>query len=60
MSKLIGKSVEITNKGHWAYGERGIVKHIDGEYYDVAITGDDNMVLIFTRDEFKVCRGSVR
>ena len=57
MSKLIGKSVEITDKGHWAYGERGIIKHNDGEYYYIAITGDDNMVLIFTRDEFKICRG---
>lgn len=60
MSKLIGKSVEITDKSHWAYGERGIIKHNDGEYYYIAITGDDNMVLIFTRDEFKLCKGSVR
>ena len=53
-SKLIGKTVVITNRDSWCYGESGIVKGYDGEYYHIAITGDDSTQLEFARNEFKV------
>lgn len=56
MKKLIGKEVEITNRDSWYYGERGIIKYFDGEYYYIAITGDENNQCVFSRDEFKEVR----
>lgn len=52
--KLIGKTVLITNRDSWCYGESGIIKGYDGEYYHIAITGHEDVMLIFARDEFKV------
>lgn len=55
-SKLIGKEVTITTKDSWVFGEWGIVKMYDGEYYHIAILGDEKCLLIFERKEFKVNR----
>ena len=57
MTKLIGKEAKITTKDSWYYGEYGIIKYFDGEYYHIAITGDNSNMCIFTRNEFKVRRG---
>lgn len=54
MSKLIGKEAKITNKDSWYYEEYGIIRYFDGEYYHIAITGDDNNLCVFERNEFKV------
>ena len=57
MTKLIGKEAKITNKDSWWFEQYGIIKGFDGEYYHIAMTGDDNCVCIFERSEFKVRRG---
>lgn len=44
------------NVDSWAAGECGIIKHFDGEYYHVAVTGDDKMQLIFLRSELKIAK----
>ena len=54
-SKLVGRQVTITAKDSWAYGEWGIVKMFDGEYYHIA-PWNDSVELVFTRDEFRVPR----
>lgn len=56
MTNLIGKEAKIIAKDSWCYGEYGIIKHFDGEYYHIAVTGDDSMQCVFTRNEFKVRR----
>lgn len=55
---LIGKRVIITDKSSWAYGEWGIVKFFDGEYFHIAPWNDENSQLIFERRDFKVTRNS--
>ena len=57
-SRLIDKEVTITNKDSWHYGDWGIIKSFDGEYYEVAMFGDENDMPIFSRDEFKVKRNA--
>ncbi len=57
-SKLIGKEVTITTKDSWAFGEWGIVRMFDGEYYHIAPWNDEKISLVFTRDEFRVKRGN--
>lgn len=54
-SNLIGRIVTITDKSSWAYGEWGIIKEFDGEYYHISIANGDP-TLIFSRNEFKVRR----
>lgn len=48
-STLLGKTVDIKESGDW-----GVVKAFDGDYYHVAIFGDDKALLIFTRSEFTI------
>lgn len=55
-SKLIGKKVYITAKDSWACGEWGIIKMFDGDYYHIAIANEENMDLVFTRNEFRLPR----
>ena len=52
---MIGKQVDIINKSSWAYGEWGVIKDFDGEYYYIAIANGDE-TLIFKRNEFRVRR----
>lgn len=54
---LIGKEVTITSKDSWAYGEWGVIKDYDGEYYYVAIADDPTSQLVFDRKEFKIKKG---
>lgn len=56
MKKLTGKKVIITNEESTWFDEWGIVKGNDDEYYHIAPAGDENMLLAFYPDEFKVCR----
>lgn len=49
---LIGKKAYITARDSWAYGEWGIIRDFDGDYYYIAIA-DGNECLVFTKDEFK-------
>lgn len=51
---LIERRVEI--KRGWHKGDWGVVKMFDGQYYHVAIFGDENECLIFERDEIRVPR----
>lgn len=52
---LTGRMVTITSKDSIYYGEWGIVKGYDGEYYYIAMwNGETEM--IFSRDEFRVRR----
>ena len=54
-TKLIGRRVNFQNwDGGWT--EWGIVIDYDGEYYHIAHYGDENTVLVFSRDEFRVPR----
>lgn len=53
---MTGKIVDITAKESWAYGEWGVIKYFDGEFYHVAIANDES-TLVFSRNEFKVRRG---
>lgn len=52
---LIGKEVIITQRYSWLYGEWGIVKYFDGEYYHIAPWNGEE-TLVFTRDGFRVRR----
>lgn len=54
--KLVGKVVTITTKDSWAFGEWGVIKMFDGEYFHIAIA-NGNPCLIFSKDEFRVERG---
>ncbi len=52
---LIGKKAYITDRSSWAYGEWGIIRDFDGEYYHIAIANGKEE-LVFMRNEFKVKR----
>lgn len=51
----IGKKCYIIDKESIYYGEWGIIKHFDGEYYHVAIANGKNLV-IFKRNEIRIPR----
>ncbi len=59
-SKLIGKVVEIINKGHWLYNGYGVIVHFDGDYYHVIPwcidfeTCEKESAIVFKRSEFKI------
>ena len=55
-SKLIGRTVYITDKGSLFYGEWAVVAHYDGEYYHVMIANGHEINVIFERNQFKVPR----
>ena len=55
-STLIGKEVTITEPTSIHYGDWGIVKDFDGEYYYVAMFNDESDMPVFIRDEFRVRR----
>ncbi len=55
-SKLIGEKVYITDKKSIYYGEWGIIKDYDGEYYYIAIASGTDSLPIFKRNEFKLRR----
>ena len=59
-SKLVGRKVYIKkNVESWASqkgGWWGIVKMYDGDAYHISPCNDDNITLIFTRDEFTAPR----
>jgi hypothetical protein len=57
MTKLVEKEAKITNKDSWWFEQYGIIKGFDGEYYHIAMTGNDDCVCTFERSEFKVRRG---
>lgn len=54
---LIGKKVDITNKESIYFGEWGVVKDFDGDYYFIAIANGTDSLPVFYRNEFKVVRG---
>lgn len=54
--KNIGKKCYITNKDSIYYGEWGIIKAFDGEYYHVAIADGKSSLPIFERDEIRIPR----
>jgi hypothetical protein len=51
---IINKKITITDKDSIYYQDWAIVKHFDGESFHVAIANDENMLVIFDRDQFKV------
>ncbi len=54
MAKRIENGKRVTVKARpWDWGK---VIDFDGEYYHVAIFDDMNCVLIFERDEIKICK----
>ena len=55
-SSLIGKKVTITDELSIHYGDWGVIVDFDGDYYYVAMFGDESDVPVFLRDEFKVSR----
>lgn len=55
-SKLIGKTVEITNRESWVCGSWGRIVAFDGELYHVEMFDGDGSALVFERNEFKVPR----
>lgn len=54
MTNLIGQEVRITNKESRDFGNWGIVKLFDGQDYHVAMNGDGNAQLAFSRSEFRI------
>ena len=54
--KLIGKFVYVIDKDSIYHNEWGIVKSFDGDYYHVAHAGDNDVVLIFDRNQLQVPR----
>lgn len=54
--RLIGKYTRIIDKDSFHYNEWGIIKSFDGEYYHVAHTGGNDVMLIFNRDQLRVPR----
>ena len=52
---MIGREVIIISKSSWAYGEWGVIKHFDGDYYHIAIANGEP-ILVFKRNEFRVRR----
>ena len=50
----VGKKCYITNKDSIYFGEWGIIKHFDGEYYHVAIANGTDTLPIFERDEIRI------
>lgn len=59
-SKLIGKEAKITNEDSWWFEQYGIIKAFDGDCYHIAMTGDDDCVCTFKRNEFKVRTESLK
>lgn len=55
-SKLIGKTVYITDPESIYYGEWGIVDSFDGDVYYIRIANGYDSIPIFDRDQFKVPR----
>lgn len=56
--KHIGKKCYITDKDSIYYGEWGIIRHYDGQYFHVAIANDSETLVIFTRSEIRIPRGN--
>ena len=52
--KDIGKRCYIINKDSIYFGEWGVVKHFDGEYYHVAIANGTATLPVFDRKELKI------
>lgn len=50
----IGKKCYIINKDSFYFGEWGIIKHFDGEYYHIAIANGTQAEPIFKRDEIRI------
>jgi hypothetical protein len=53
---MIGKKCYITDKESIYYGEWGIIRDFDGEYYHVAIADGGNSYPVFTRNEIRIPR----
>jgi len=60
MKNLENKKVQITDKESIYYGEWGIIKKYDGEYYHIAIANGEDDLPIFNRDQFKICKENKR
>jgi len=58
-SHLIGKEVIITAKDSYLYGEWGIIRYYDGDYYYISPWGGEESML-FDRKEFKVKKNVTR
>lgn len=54
LDKNIGKVAFITNKDSIYFGEWGIIKNFDGDYYYIAIAGGTDSIPVFYRDEFRI------
>ena len=52
--KNIGKKCYIINKNSIYFGEWGIIKHFDGEFYHVAIANGTDSLPVFDRKEIKI------
>lgn len=52
--KNINKSCYIIDKESLYYGEWGIIKHFDGEYYHIAIRNGTDILPIFKRNEIRI------
>lgn len=50
----INKKCYITDKESVYYGEWGIIKHFDGEYYHVAIADGKSCLAVFKRSEIRI------
>ena len=55
-SSLIGKKVYIPDWDGKYSGDWGRIVACDGEYYHVEYADDKDSVLVFNRDEIRVCR----
>ena len=54
--KDIGKKCYITDKESIYFGEWGIIKDFDGEYYYVAIADGKSTLPVFGRSEIRIPR----
>jgi len=56
LDKNIGKVAFITNKDSIYFGEWGIIKNFDGDYYYIAIANGIDSIPIFERKQYTVVR----
>lgn len=54
--KNVGKKCYIKNKDSIYYGEWGIIKDFDGEYYHISIANGTDALPIFDRTEIHIPR----
>ena len=52
----IGREATVKARDSFHYGDWGIIVDFDGDYFHIAIFGDDKDVCVFARDEIKIER----